>query len=176
MTFAVSESSTDQYQRGDGGTGVGVEVGSGVKVAVAVFSTGRVAAGWVVDVGSTCSIGADVDTAGLAQADRNITIATIRVKLRFMFPLFHIKQKGGQDVRPKTRHVMLCRCERLLRSNPQLDEEIASPCGFDTGGKIIRPTQPTGLATTCDCYLFNVLYLTRWGVKSLPNFSSIIVS
>jgi len=87
MTLAVSESSTDQYQRGDGGTGVGVKVGSGVKVEVAVFVTGT-AVGWEVDVGSTCSTGADVDTAGLEQADRKMTIANNRVTIRFISPLF----------------------------------------------------------------------------------------
>jgi acyl-[acyl carrier protein]--UDP-N-acetylglucosamine O-acyltransferase len=87
MTFIVSESSTDQYQRGDGGTGVGVEVGSGVKVAVAVFSTGTTSAGWDVDVASTCSTGADVDMVGFAQADRNVTIANNSAAIRFMVPL-----------------------------------------------------------------------------------------
>ena len=95
MTFAASESSTDQYQRGDGGTGVGVEVGSGVKVAVAVFSTGRGVAGWEVDVGSTCSIGADVDTAGLAQADINSAIANNKVTIRFIGPLLDKIKRAG---------------------------------------------------------------------------------
>jgi hypothetical protein len=88
MTFAASESSTDQYQRGDGGTGVGVEVGSGVKVAVAVFSAGTTCVGCDVDVDSTCFTGADVDVAGLEQADRKMTIANNRVMIRFMGPLF----------------------------------------------------------------------------------------
>jgi hypothetical protein len=89
MTFAVSKSSTVQYQRGDGGTGVGVEVGSGVEVAV--FSRGMTSAGWEVEVPSTCSTGADVDAAGPPQADRNMTIATSRDAIRFMVPLFILK-------------------------------------------------------------------------------------
>jgi hypothetical protein len=87
MTIALSESSTDQYQRGDGGTGVGVEVGSGVKVAVAVFVAGT-AVGWDVEVASTGSIGADVDVVGLAQADRNMINVNNSETLRFMVPLF----------------------------------------------------------------------------------------
>jgi acyl-[acyl carrier protein]--UDP-N-acetylglucosamine O-acyltransferase len=67
---------------------VGVEVGSGVKVAVAVFSTGTTCVGCDVDVTLTCSIGADVDTAGLAQADINSVIANNKVMIRFMVPLF----------------------------------------------------------------------------------------
>jgi len=74
---------------------MGVEVGSGVKVAVAVFSTGRVAAGWDVDVGSTCSIGADVDTAGLAQADINSAIENNRDTVRFMVPLLDKIKRAG---------------------------------------------------------------------------------
>jgi hypothetical protein len=85
MTFAVSESSTVQYQRGEGGTGVGVEVCSGVDVAL--FSRGMTSAGWEVEVASTCSTGADVDAAGLPQADRNMAIATSRNAIRFMVPL-----------------------------------------------------------------------------------------
>jgi hypothetical protein len=87
MTFAVSESSTDQYQRGDGGTGVGVVVGAGVRVAV--FSTGTTV-GCNVEVALTCSTGADVVAVGLAQADRNIVIANNRVAIRFMVPLLRI--------------------------------------------------------------------------------------
>ena len=85
MTFAVSESSTDQYQRGDGGTGVDVVVGSGVRVAVGVFSTSC-----NVDVDSTCSMGADVDAAGLAQADKDMTIANNTGMILFTAPLFCI--------------------------------------------------------------------------------------
>jgi hypothetical protein len=88
MTFVVSESSTDQYQRREGGTGVGVEVGSGVTVAVAVFSTAMVAAGWDVDAASACSTGADVGVGGFVQADRNMTIANNSAAIRFMAPLF----------------------------------------------------------------------------------------
>lgn len=62
---------------------MGVKVGSGVKVIVAVFS-----AGWDVDVASACSRGAEVDAAGLAQADRNSMIANNRETIRFMMPLF----------------------------------------------------------------------------------------
>jgi len=67
--------------------GVGVEEGSGVKVAVAVFVAG-IAVGWDVDVASACSTGADVDVAELEQADRKMTIANNRVMFRFMGPLF----------------------------------------------------------------------------------------
>ena len=74
---------------------MGVEVGSGVKVAVGVFSTGC-----DVDVDSTCSMGTDVDAAGLAQADRNIIIANNRDTIRFMVPHFVGKTKGRIDVRP----------------------------------------------------------------------------
>ena len=88
MTFVVSESSTDQYQRGGGSAGVGVKVVSGVEVAVAVFSSGTTSTGWDVDVVSACSTGVDVDTAGLTQADRNMTNGTNRYTIRFMFPLF----------------------------------------------------------------------------------------
>jgi hypothetical protein len=41
-----------------------------------------------VDVALTCSIGADVDAAGLEQADRKMTMANNRMMLRFMGPLF----------------------------------------------------------------------------------------
>jgi len=92
MTFAVSESSTVQYQCGDGGTGVGVKVGSGVKVAVAVFSA-EVTVGCDVEVISIFSTGTDVDTAGLAQADKKMTIANNRDTLRFMMPLSFDKTK-----------------------------------------------------------------------------------
>jgi len=111
MTFAVSESSTDQYQRGAGGTGVGVEVGSGVKVAVAVFS-----AGWDVEVETACSMGAEVDTAGLAQADRNMTIANIGNTIRLMVPLLHIKVTVTMNVTvtldycSNVLHCTLCGC------------------------------------------------------------------
>ena len=74
---------------------MGVEVGSGVKVAVGVFSTGC-----DVDVDSACSMGTDVDAAGLAQADRNITITNNREIIRFTIPLFIGKTKGRIDVRP----------------------------------------------------------------------------
>ena len=67
---------------------MGVKVGSGVNVGVAVFSAAMVAAGWDVDVASACSTGADVDVAGLEQADRKMTIANNRVMVRFMGPLF----------------------------------------------------------------------------------------
>jgi hypothetical protein len=69
-------------------------VGSGRRVAVPALSTGATSTGWDVDAGSACCVGADVDAAGLAQADRNIIIATIRVKCRFTFPLFPDKTKG----------------------------------------------------------------------------------
>ena len=62
-------------------------VGSGVKVEVAALVAGIVV-GWDVDVASACSTGADVDEARLAQADRNMTIATNRDAIRFMVPLF----------------------------------------------------------------------------------------
>jgi hypothetical protein len=100
MTFAVSESSTDQYQRGDGGTGVGVKVGSGVKVAVAVFVAG-ITLGWDVEVASVCSTGADVDAAGLAQADRNMINVNNRATSRFIIPFLWInKKRGGQPSAP----------------------------------------------------------------------------
>jgi hypothetical protein len=67
--------------------GVGVVVGSGVKVAVTVFSAGTTFTDCDVDVASTCSTGADVDAAGLAQADINIIIANNRETIRFMVPL-----------------------------------------------------------------------------------------
>jgi hypothetical protein len=96
MTFAVSESSTDQYQRGDGGTGVGVKVGSGVKVAVAVFVAG-ITVGWDVEVASVCSTGTDAVTTGLAQADRNMINVNNRATILFIVPLFVSKTKmGGQ--------------------------------------------------------------------------------
>ena len=89
MTFAVSESSTDQYQCGDGGTGVEVMVGSGVnvEVAVAVFVAG-IAVGWEVDVALTGWTGADVVAAGLAQADRNMINENNRETILFIIPLF----------------------------------------------------------------------------------------
>ena len=58
-------------------------------MVVAVFSTG-----WDVDVASTCSTGVDVDAAGLAQADRDMTIANNRDMILFMVPLFVGKTKG----------------------------------------------------------------------------------
>jgi hypothetical protein len=50
-------------------------------------------------------------------------------------------------------------------SNPKLDEEIAS------GEEQVRPHNDMILI-----YRFSVLYFTRCGVRSLPNFSVIIVS
>jgi hypothetical protein len=44
-------------------------------------------AGCNVKVALACSMGADVETAGLAQADKNMTIANNRDTLRFMLPL-----------------------------------------------------------------------------------------
>ena len=73
---------------------MGVEVGSGVKVAVAVFVAG-IAVGWDVDVASACSTGADVDTAGLAQADINSAIANNKVTIRFMVPLLDKIKRAG---------------------------------------------------------------------------------
>lgn len=66
---------------------MGVEVGSAVKVAVGVLSTGTTSTGWDVDVISVCPTGADGDAAGLAQADRNMIIANNRDAIRFMVPL-----------------------------------------------------------------------------------------
>ena len=63
-----------------------VAVGSGIMVAVAVLSTG-----WDVDVTAACSMGAAVDAAGLAQADRNIVIANNKDAICFMVPLLYIK-------------------------------------------------------------------------------------
>ena len=97
MTFAVS-GSTDQYQCGDGGTGVGVMVDSGVNavVAVAVFSTDG-----DVDDGITFSVGTDVDAVGLAQADRNMINVNNMETSRFMIPLLWInKKRGGKPSAP----------------------------------------------------------------------------
>jgi len=94
MTFAVSEF-TAQYQCGAGGTGVGVEVGSGVEVAV--FSTGMTSAGWDVDVALSCPTGAEVDSAGLAQADRNMVIANNRETIRFIDPLSYVLWSRNLD-------------------------------------------------------------------------------
>lgn len=70
-------------------------VGSGVNVEadVAVLSTGC-----DMDVGSTCTVG--VDTAGLAQANINITNVDNRGMIRFMIPLLWIKQKKAGRPRP----------------------------------------------------------------------------
>lgn len=65
---------------------MGVKVGSGVDVAMAVFVAGT-AVGWDVEVDATCSTGADVDVAGLAQADRNMINANNKVAIRFIVPL-----------------------------------------------------------------------------------------
>jgi hypothetical protein len=81
--------------------GVGVEVGSGVKVAVAVFVAG-ITVGWDVEVASTCTTGADVvvAVAGLAQADKKMIIAKNRGAIRFMVPLFVGKTKRAGRPRP----------------------------------------------------------------------------
>ena len=70
-------------------------VGSGVNVEtdVAVLSTGR-----DVDVDSICTVG--VDTAGLAQANINITNVDNRGMIRFMIPLFVDKTKKGGEAPP----------------------------------------------------------------------------
>ena len=114
---------------------MGVEVGSGVKVAVGVFSTGC-----DVDVDSACSMGADVDAAGLAQADRNMINVNTRATILFMVPLFVGKTKRG-GVSPPLH--LICHCDepqtaRVLSPTKQslAYEEIASsPYGL--------------LATTC---------------------------
>lgn len=66
---------------------MGVEVGSGVKVAVVVFSTGITSVACAMDVVSTCSIGVEVDVTGLAQADRDMAIANSRDAICFIDPL-----------------------------------------------------------------------------------------
>ena len=145
---------------------MGARVGSGVDVA-AVFSTETVSVtsmGWEVDVDLACLIGADVDGAGLAQADRNMTIATSRDAIRFMVPLFIGKTKGRTDVRPRHDMSLQGGCSSR-RSNLLLELGIAS------GEEQERPRNDMIII-----YRFNVLYLTRCGVKSLPNFSVIIVS
>jgi hypothetical protein len=79
---------------------VGVKVGSGVKVAMAVFVAG-ITAGWGVEVASVCSPGADVDAVGLAQADRNMINVNNMETSRFMIPLLWInKKRGGQPSAP----------------------------------------------------------------------------
>jgi len=114
---------------------VGVEVGSGVKVAVGVFSTGC-----DVDVASTCPTGSDVEMAGLAQADRNMINVNNRATFLFMVPLFVGKTKRGGETPPLH---LICHCDepqtaRVLFPTKQslAYEEIASsPYGL--------------LATTC---------------------------
>ena len=73
---------------------MGVKVGSGVKVDVAVFVAG-ITAGWDVEVASVCSPGADVDAVGLAQADRNMISVNNRAAILFMIPLLRINKRGG---------------------------------------------------------------------------------
>ena len=68
-------------------------MGSGVKVAVAVFSAG-ITVGWDVEFASVCSTGADVDAAGLAHPDRNMINANNSETLRFMMPLLVGETKG----------------------------------------------------------------------------------
>ncbi len=65
---------------------MGGTVGSGVKVAVIVFVAGSTA-GCNVDVGLTCSTGADVVAAGLAQADRNMINVNNMGMILFIVPL-----------------------------------------------------------------------------------------
>lgn len=101
---------------------MGVKVGSGVDVAVAVFVAG-ITVGWDVEVTSICSTGADVDAAGLAQADRHMINVNNRGVIRFMVPLFVGKTKRGGKTLPQH---LICHCERSLQDNPQLNEEIAS--------------------------------------------------
>ena len=72
---------------------MGVEVGSGVKVAVDVFSAG-ITVGCDVDVASTGSTGVDIDVAGLAQADINMISTNNSETLRFMMPLLVGETKG----------------------------------------------------------------------------------
>ncbi len=92
MTFAVSESSTDQYQRGDGGADVEVMVGSGIEVVVtvAVFFTDC-----GVDVDATGLSGSGLDTVGAPQAKIKITNVNNGGMILFMFPLSTDKKKGG---------------------------------------------------------------------------------
>ena len=104
---------------------MGVEVGSGTRVAVAVFSAGRISAGWDVDVALSCPTGAEVDSAGLAQADINIIITNNRDTVRFMIPHFVGKTKRAGRPRPYKRNVVARRA-LARRSNLLLELGIAS--------------------------------------------------
>lgn len=70
-------------------------------------------------------MGADVDAAGLAQADRNIRITTNGVLIRFMVPLFIGKTKGQTDVCPRHDMSLRGRCSSA-RSNLSIKLGIAS--------------------------------------------------
>ena len=72
---------------------MGVKVGSGVKVAVAVLVAG-ITVGRDVDAASTGLTGVDIDVAGLAQADINMISTNNRETLRFMMPLLVGETKG----------------------------------------------------------------------------------
>ena len=69
-----------------------------------------------MEVASACSMGADVDTAGLAQADKNNVIANNRDTIRLMVPLLHIKVTVTMkvtvtlDYRSNVLHCTLCGC------------------------------------------------------------------
>jgi hypothetical protein len=57
-----------------------------------------------VAVSSTCSTGADVDTAGLAQAEISMIIANNRDVVRFIVPLFVGKTKRSGTLRSPLLH------------------------------------------------------------------------
>jgi hypothetical protein len=69
-----------------------------VNVAVAVFSTAMVFTGWDVAVASTCSIGADVDVAGPAQADRKMINVNNNETILFMIPLLTVNKGTVQTL------------------------------------------------------------------------------
>ena len=71
-------------------------IGSGLEV-VAVFSTGTTSAG--------CDAGAEVDTAGLAQAESDITIKANREMICFTVPL--LCDKKGRTSSPPSPDIVV---------------------------------------------------------------------